>query len=158
MTEPPGDTAKLTRRIQQLETELNDMTEALAHAWDQLDLFMRATPEHIKSTGDIVTVLESIMDAVGSGLGAIFFLHQDKTTSDFFTIPSDAVTVRVLQVQLQVQLPLALEPFAISNVPSWNGQLSRWLFMPMRVNNTAVGATGVGRLQGGVHFGTAEAR
>src|SRR5258706_8393382 len=158
MTEPPGDTAKLTRRIQQLESELNDMTEALAHAWDQLDLFMRAAPEHIKSTGDIVPVLESIMDAVGSGLGAIFFLHQDKTTSDFFTIPSDAVPVRVLQVQLQVQLPLALELFAISNVPSWNGQLSRWLFMPMRVNNTAVGAIGVGRFQGESDFDTADAR
>src|SRR5258708_19616292 len=99
MTEPPGDTAKLTRRIQQLETELNDMTEALAHAWDQLDLFMRASPEHIKSTGDIVPVLESIMDAVGSGLGPIFFLPQSKPTTHFFTIPSDALPLRALHLQ-----------------------------------------------------------
>jgi serine phosphatase RsbU (regulator of sigma subunit) len=132
------------------------MTGVLAHAWDQLVLFMQAAPEQINSTGDIVPVLESIMDALGSGLGAVFLTSNSE--HEWFTIPIGAMTINVFQQRVKDRLLPALEPFLISNIPTWNGQLSRWLFMPMRVSNEVIGAIGVGRFQTERDFDAADAR
>ena len=59
------------KRIAGLESDLDEMTVALAQAWDQLVPFLQAAPTQATSTLDIVPVLESIIAAIDARMGAV---------------------------------------------------------------------------------------
>ena len=63
-------------RIRALEVELEQMTGALAHAWDQLVPFLQSTPKHVDSTRDVIPILESIMAAVDAPMGAVYLADE----------------------------------------------------------------------------------
>lgn len=129
------------QRIAALEAELDEMTAALAHAWDQLVPFLQTAPQTAKSLEDLLPVLETAMAALGSDLGAVLLLRE--TTAQWLTVPHDPQLEARLTTQL-LPLPGPPYPFLVTDVTAWNGILSDWLFMPMIVNGKSLGALGVG--------------
>ena len=144
-------------RISALETELDEMTGALAQAWDQLVPFLQAAPERANSLRDIVPVLEGIMAAVDAEIGAIYLVPENSPTAEWFTIPSNAISHSVLQQHFDA-LATNLHPYYVNHVPTWNGKPANWMLMPILVNNQPVGAIGVGISEGAREFNAFDAR
>ncbi len=144
-------------RIAQLEHELDEMTAALAQAWDQLVPFLKAPPGPAESPRDIMPILESIMAAVDAEMGMVYLAADQEHPAECITLPSDAIHQSVLQRYLDT-LPQATQLFHAHGVPAWTGLSTHWMFMPLLVSRRAVGLIGVGISQGGREFSVFDAR
>ncbi|MBI5930603.1 MAG: SpoIIE family protein phosphatase [Chloroflexi bacterium] len=140
------------KRIAELEAELEEMTVALAQAWDQLVPFLQDAPTQATSTLDIVPVLESIIAAIDARMGAVYLKQDD----EWFTIPSEIVNVRVFYKHFD-QLESG-QTIHIHNIPAWHGRPTHWMFMPILINGKTVGAIGVGLEEDERQFTALDAR
>ncbi|MBE2270872.1 MAG: SpoIIE family protein phosphatase [Anaerolinea sp.] len=130
-------------RIRQLEAELDDLTAALAQAWDQLVPFLQETPQKANSGREIAPVIEALMTAVDAPLGAIFLLPREGQPSEWVVLPDDVVFFQTLEKFLAA-LVNQTEPQYALQVPTHYGGLTRWVFMPLVASGEAIGAIGVG--------------
>jgi serine phosphatase RsbU (regulator of sigma subunit) len=129
------------RRIAELEHELNEMTAALAQAYDQLVPFLQETPA--PGTGiDLIALLESVMAAVDAPLGALFLMHEDGQ-AEWVTIPSEVVALHHAQPVVQHLLETGGSSPIVA-LPLANGKHSHWVFHAMSINGRTAGALGVG--------------
>ncbi len=140
------------KRIAELESELDEMTIALAQAWDQLVPFLQAAPTQATSTLDIVPVLESIIAAIDARMGGVYLKHDD----EWLTIPLEMVNVRDFYKHLD-QLESG-QIIHMHNIPAWHGRPTHWMFMPILINGKVVGAIGVGLEEGEREFTALDAR
>ncbi|MCB9436543.1 MAG: SpoIIE family protein phosphatase [Anaerolineales bacterium] len=140
MTDPSGEIERLRNRVQQLEQELDDMTVALAQAWDQLAPLLQDTSQQQATTvTDLTPVLETVMAAIGVDYGAIYLKEMDEC----FIIPNDPLVGETLKQQLQT-IPYTTEPIIIDQIRILQRYSSHWVFMPMLADGTLQGVIGVG--------------
>ncbi|MBX3082887.1 MAG: SpoIIE family protein phosphatase [Anaerolineae bacterium] len=144
-------------RIKQLESELEEMTVAVVHAWDQLAALMNASPQATNPTQDAVSVIEAIMTAVDAELGAIFLIEREDSPAQYFVIPSNIIDAQAMLQRLGDLHNLAAI-LTVNHLPIWNGSFSDWLFAPIRVNQDVVGVVGVGHGNDQRKFTASEAR
>jgi sigma-B regulation protein RsbU (phosphoserine phosphatase) len=144
-------------RIRYLETELEDMTAALAQAWDQLVPFLHAAPKQAETTRDIAPLLETIMAAVDAPMGAVYLVAHDGRGAEWFALPTDVVSPATLQKDLDELLHHG-QPVHVSNIVTWNSKPTQWMFTPLLVDATVVGAIGVGLDEGQREFRAADSR
>ena len=144
-------------RIRQLETELEEMTGALAQAWDQLVPFLQAGPTGATTTLDIVPLLESIMAAVDAPMGAVYFAPHGDRNADWIALPTDVIALNAFQRHLENLLADG-KTIHISNVIALNSLPSQWMFTPITLSNEVFGAIGVGMAVGSREFSSADAR
>lgn len=154
---PPAEDDEQAARIQQLEEELDEMTAALAQAWDQLVPFLQETPEAARTTTDIVPLVESIMAAVDAPMGAIYFAPQEGRQEEWFALPSNVVGLSALQKFLDDLVGQA-QPVHATNIMAWNAHPTQWMFTPMVLSGEVVGAIGVGFDGSGREFTAVDAR
>ena len=158
MNQIDDGTAEAQReRIRHLETELDDMTAALAQAWDQLVPFLQAAPKQAETTRDIAPLLETIMAAVDAPMGAVYLVAHDDRGAEWFALPTDVVSFATLQKDLD-ELIRHGQPVHISNIVTWNAKPTHWMFTPLLVDGTVVGAIGVGLDEGHREFRAADSR
>ncbi|HLU09532.1 MAG TPA: SpoIIE family protein phosphatase [Oceanobacillus sp.] len=144
-------------RIRYLEKELDDMTAALAQAWDQLVPFLKAAPQHAESTRDIAPLLETIMAAVDASMGAVYLVAHGERGAEWFALPAEVVSLGCVQKDLD-DLVRHGQPVHVSNVIALNAKPTHWMFTPLLVDGTVVGAIGVGLDEGHREFSAADAR
>lgn len=132
-------------RIRKLESELDDLTAALAQAWDQLVPFLQEAPQQAKSTQDIAPVIEALMTGLDAPLGAVYLLSRDGLPQEWFVLPETQVAFRELETFLAALVKQSDTRCAF-DVPTLRGALTRWMFMPMIVSGEVIGALGVGFL------------
>jgi sigma-B regulation protein RsbU (phosphoserine phosphatase) len=133
----------LTKRIQELEQQLDEMTAALTQAWDQLVPLLEARPQQAESSEDIVPTLEGIMSSVEAQMGMIYLMPREGKPEEWFLLPHDPIAAHELRRKL-VKLHEQRQTFVITDVPIWNGELYQWVCMPMIVDHDVVGVIGVG--------------
>ena len=153
----PGVSEQQENRIKQLETELDEMTVAVTQAWDQLSSLLNSSPQSVSPTQDAVPIVQAIMIAVEADMGAIFLIEREGKAAQHIVIPSDVTDAKYLLQRLG-DLHQISQTMTITQLPSWNGSLSNWLFAPIRVNADVVGVVGVGRGDGQRDFTASEAR
>lgn len=66
-----------TKQIQKLENELDEMTLALSHAWDQLVPFLQDIPETTQANQDITPTLQAIAVAADCKIVGIYLFEED---------------------------------------------------------------------------------
>ena len=129
-------------KIRKLEAEIDEMTEALARAWDQLVPFLQDTPQQASSAQDITPILEAIMAAVDTPVGAIYLAKHDQ----WLTYPEDLVMQDALQNQFLRFQDKTTEIY-LTDIPAWHiSDLTDWMFMPMSIDDDIIGAIGVGHI------------
>lgn len=126
-------------QIAKLETELDEMTIALAQAWDQLTPFLQATPENTDSTEGIIPVLESIRIGIGSNKVAIFMTESEEC----YSIPEGILFAQDIRKILK-NFPDGNKVFQFSLMSRDGRNSVNWLFAPIVAENKQVGAIGVG--------------
>lgn len=129
-------------RIRQLEAELDEMTGALAQAWDQLVPFLQSEPVTTGTALDIMSPLEAVMAAVDAPMGAVYLEERADHPEEWRTLPNDAFSLRRLQSQLRDHD--ARDLLRVSGAHPWSGQTTHWMFVPMVVDGAVAGAIGVG--------------
>ncbi|MBN1681361.1 MAG: SpoIIE family protein phosphatase [Anaerolineae bacterium] len=149
--------AECQARIRELEAELDDMTESLAQAWDQLVPFLQETPQQAESTQDIIPVLESIMTAVDAEIGAVYLYPHNARPAEWYTIPSMAVNLGVMQPHLD-ELAHESRLHRGHHIPSWNGTPTHWLLTSIVAGDQIAGAIGVGLTEGRREFNAYDVR
>jgi phosphoserine phosphatase RsbU/P len=128
------------RKVARLEAEVEEMTAALAQAWDQLVPFLQDIPQRATSLQDLLTVVEASMAALEAPLAGIF-LHK---TGECLTVPTDIVTQDALTKSLASLEPQA-DIFHLTCIPSWHRRdCTDWVMVPLIVNGDYIGAMGVG--------------
>lgn len=70
-------------RIQALEHELDEMTGALSHAWDQLVPFLQEIPSETEKAKDIEPILYTVSAAVDTEIAGVYLFETD----EWFTVP-----------------------------------------------------------------------
>lgn len=143
--------------IERLEKELEQMTMALAQAWDQLVPFLQDAPTPLEATLNVTPLLESIMAAVDAPMGAVYFAPHGGRPADWIVLPTQLVELNSLELSLS-ELIAEDKPVHISNVMALNAQPMHWMFTPMRVDHEVVGAIGVGIENGPREFNSVDAR
>lgn len=148
-----SEIARLQREIQRLERELDDMTVALAQAWDQLAPLLQNTSQQQATTvADLAPVLETVMAAIEVDYGAIYLYETD----EWLTVPPDPTINEGLLQHFQVN-PDTSEPIIIDQLHTWQRTSSHWMFMPMVDDGKLQGLLGVG-VTGNRHFNAYEVR
>lgn len=130
------------KRVQQLESELDEMTIALSQAWDQLTPLLQSAPEQANSTEDIIPVLESIMVGIGANKVAVFMSE----TEECYSIPEDMLFAQDVRQHLKT-LGTDTNAFQFSVGARDKANTVNWLFAPIIAENKQVGAIGVGFLE-----------
>ncbi|MBL8165508.1 MAG: hypothetical protein JNJ61_26230, partial [Anaerolineae bacterium] len=70
-------------RIQALEHELEDMTVALSHAWDQLVPFLQDIPSQTETAQDIEPILYTVAAAADAEIAGIYLFK----TKQWYSVP-----------------------------------------------------------------------
>lgn len=149
--------AELEAKVAQLERELEEMTAGLSQAWDQLVPFLQAGPTQAKTTQDIMPLLESVMAAMDAQMGAVYLARKGTGRPEWFTVPSDVVALSAVQRQLEELRPDS-PPISVPGLKALNAKPTQWMFAPMVVSGTVVGAIGVGLDEGQREFTALDAR
>ncbi len=66
-----------TKQIEKLEHELDEMTVALSHAWDQLVPFLQDLPEDTTRVQDVTPILQAISVAADTEIVGIYLFESD---------------------------------------------------------------------------------
>lgn len=128
------------QRIQTLENELEEMTAALATAWDQLVPFLQEIPSDAASAHDLMTIAETAMVALEAPLACVFL----KKTGECMTVPTDITAQDALAKKLAT-IPESTTVFQIRSISSWYvGRCTNWAMAPLVVNDEIIGVLGVG--------------
>lgn len=130
----------LTERLQR---ELNEMTVALSHAWDQLVPLLNDAPKRADTSADILPILQSIMSAVDAPMGAVYWASRDDTPPEWYAVPSQALTMISFLPYVEA-LAGRRVPVALTSVSPYNGETTPWWFTPLWVDGALAGAIGVG--------------
>lgn len=116
-------------RIQQLEGELDELTEALAQAWDQLVPLLQP-PHPTSDNPDIGLILDSILAATDTKIAALYL----KNNNQWYTYPPGIS----LPLDLITWLPAHLSD---GEAIAWKKE-ARWVFVPFVTEGIMTGAIG----------------
>jgi len=125
------------KKIAQLETELEEMTVALAHAWDQLVPFLEDTTPSKSVYQHITSILDALLIALDTAV-AITFLNQSK---QWFQVPeSKTIAPNITDVIKQQNI---FKPVYLNSSSHYF-----WVLVPIIVEKNNVGIIGIGRETG----------
>lgn len=81
------------QKIHKLEHELDDMTAALSHAWDQLVPFLQDAPAQVETSHDLVPILHAVNAAADTEVAGIYLFEAAEWHSvpDHVTVTADFV-------------------------------------------------------------------
>lgn len=100
------------QRIEKLERELEEMTRALSHAWDQLVPFLKDIPEDTTTAQNIIPTLQAISVAADAEIVGIYLFDSDawyaipdyiEPTHDFLTSLKSITVERTIRTVLANQ-------------------------------------------------------
>lgn len=138
---------------QQLERELESMTAALAHAWDQLVPLLAAVPQSTSTSTDVVSLLESVLTALDTPIGAVYLDEQNDRAAAWYVTPSHALSQSEFEPYM-VRFSGQQRVTTFHNVSLYSGNTIVWWFVPLYVESRLAGALGVG-FEGSEHELTA---
>jgi len=122
------------QQIATLESNLDEMTIALTHAWNQLVPFLQNTPD-ANSVRDLEPILQAVVAAVEVQHGGIYLLEDDEWLTQPVDLPTHATLNAYLQ---QVDKKRSF---------TWRyeeeGQAELWLFAPIITDGEIIGYIGV---------------
>lgn len=144
-------------RIAALEAELEEMTAALAQAWDQLVPFLQETPKEANGAQDVTPVLETVMAALDADMGALYMCPHESRQKEWLTLPGNVLGPEAFEVHL-AEVDGRTSPLLVQSIRSACGLNTQWLLMPIRVSDQMVGAIGVGIRAGQRDFSALDAR
>jgi serine phosphatase RsbU (regulator of sigma subunit) len=125
------------QRIQQLETELEEMTIALAQAWDQIVLVLQQSTLPLHTNSDIIPILTSVRTSLDAAAVCLYF----STSQEHFNFPEGVSPPEELSSTLST-LSAPAESFEIQT-RNGDGVEMTWLFMPVILEQQIHGALGV---------------
>jgi GAF domain-containing protein len=140
-------------RIAELEHELDEMTVALTHAWDQLVPFLQEAPRQAGSAQNLAPIIHAVMAASDTAYGGIY-LFQDDVWSG---IPDTRVLPADLCAQLKAEALSDKPVYFLNESGKTDGDL-HWLFAPVTADNQVVGAIGIGNRETEHTFNAADHR
>lgn len=145
--------ASYQQQIASLENELDEMTIALSHAWDQLVPFLQEAPAQpgVDAAHDLTLVIHAAMAGADAEFGAIY-LFDGAWISVPDTIMLSAAHKQLLQENLAEDAPL-----------QWDEMLSKdrqvhWIFAPIILDQRIIGGIGVAHRQHDRMFTSLELR
>lgn len=97
MSETMSDLNHYIEKNKKLEQELDEMTTALSHAWDQLVPFLQEIPEPSQVEQDILPLLKAISVASDCEIVGIYLFHEDR----WYTYPDYIEPTSALLKDLQ---------------------------------------------------------
>jgi serine phosphatase RsbU (regulator of sigma subunit) len=122
-------------RIQTLERELDEMTVALSHAWDQLVPFLQDIPSQTETAQDIEPILYTVAAAVDTEMASIYLFN----TKQWFSVPQPLpLTPEMIQQFSAISKAQTIEFVA------GNGQQIYAVFAPVTSESQVIGVLGVG--------------
>jgi sigma-B regulation protein RsbU (phosphoserine phosphatase) len=145
------DVTAQEKRITQLEGEIEELTIALAQAWDQLAPFLQEAPAQTNTTEVLTHILHALMAAADVDRSGIYLFHHN----DWLAVPTDTPLPTDLRYQLKMIQP---------NHPlQWPGEkdstaTAGWLFAPVVADQHTIGAIGIGQERNSRHLTAAEMR
>ncbi|MGQ9910599.1 MAG: PP2C family protein-serine/threonine phosphatase [Candidatus Flexifilum sp.] len=126
-----------------LELELESMTAALAHAWDQLVPLLSAVPNSTGTSTDVVSLIESILSALDTSIGAIYLDEGQGRSAGWYATPSHVLT----QAEFEPHMACFADQqrvITFHSVSPFSGNEIAWWFVPLYVEMRLAGALGVG--------------
>lgn len=121
-------------KIASLEQNLDEMTVALTHAWNQLVPFLQDTPQ-AEASHSLEPILQAVVAAADVSLGGMYLLRE----REWMTVPQEYPQHEVLGAYLQ--------DVRSDKVFTWRyyheGQAELWLFAPIITNDEIAGYIGV---------------
>ncbi len=127
------------QRISELEQELDEMTDELSHAWDQLVPFLKDSPVQTELSHDPKLIIQAAMAAVDTELGGLYLFESD----DWFSVPDNVYLQPALRGTLKSDLK-ADETFQWQTDQLMPFKVTQWLFIPVITDQKVIGAIGVG--------------
>lgn len=123
--------SNMAEQIKQLEAELDEMTVALAHAWDQLiPLLQSESTSDANPEWEIVPLLESILAALDAEI-VLVYLYDDR---EWLLVPA--------QYSLTPDIKKKVEQVDKQAV-YYHDKSTDWAFIPIITENTTAGVVGV---------------
>lgn len=118
-----------------LQRELDEMTIALAHAWDQLVPFLQDMPDKTLTADQLESNLEAILVASDTDVASIYLFQSD----DYYVTPdtidlSDASRIGIKNIREEAILELALA----------SDQIYRCAFSPVYSESEIIGVLWIG--------------
>jgi|GEM_PF-1507110 serine phosphatase RsbU (regulator of sigma subunit)/anti-sigma regulatory factor (Ser/Thr protein kinase) len=138
-----ADVYRLRDHVQRLESELEEMTAALAATNDVLVPLLQASIGNIVSEDDIVRFLKTISSAVNASFSALYLAPQGENEALWQAFPADVLDFHNVEPVL-VEILRQNRAQYDARVPMHSGITARWMFAPIRVGQSTVGAIGVG--------------
>ncbi|MCA9912977.1 MAG: SpoIIE family protein phosphatase, partial [Anaerolineae bacterium] len=122
------------KQIAALEQNLDEMTIALTHAWNQLVPFLQDTSETDTSQG-LEPILQAVLAAIDVPLGGIYLLRD----REWLTSPPDLPQRNVLSAYLNEVRSHTLFTWRYYD----EGKAELWLFSPIITNDEIIGYIGI---------------
>ncbi len=136
-------------KIQKLERELDEMTVALSHAWDQLVPFLQEVPIGANTARDIVPILKAVSAAADTQMAGLYLAK----SGDWYALPDDTRLSDKFTSRLD-----SLTEETILRVSTRMGVESQWAFAPVFSEGDVIGALGVGTHDGDRKFTAVDLR
>lgn len=127
------------KRLEALESELEDMTAALTLAWDQLAPFLQDEPSHTGVAQTFEPIMHALMAAADTEAGGIYLFEDD----EWHGFPGGILLSSDLQQQLKALTNYGETLICQNNCAENNADL-HWVFAPVITENVHVGAIGIG--------------
>lgn len=140
------------QRIAELEDELEEMTAAVSHAWDQLVPFLQETPQQASSPIDIIPIIQAAMAAADTDMGGVYLFQND----EWLAYPEHIN----LPPQLRERLKTLSEPGATLQWQSdtHSSHNVSWFFAAVVAEHQVIGSIGVGSGDASRTFNTVDLR
>jgi sigma-B regulation protein RsbU (phosphoserine phosphatase) len=140
------------KQIASLENELDEMTVALSHSWDQLVPFLQGTPEQVGAEADFTPIIQAAMAGTEADFGAIYLFD-----GEWISVPDvlsfSTAREQILQENLRQDSPLQWD----EPLPGKNKHI-HWIFTPIILDQKMIGAFGIGHSQNDRQFTALELR
>ncbi|MDX2141273.1 MAG: PP2C family protein-serine/threonine phosphatase [Chloroflexota bacterium] len=121
--------------IRKLEEELDQMTDALSQAWDQLVPFLEETPTAAKSAQDITPIIHALCAGADAEYGGVYLFKSD----EWISIP--ALTLLPASTRERLR-DIKREEFLVEI--SAGNQPINWAFVPILSEDDIMGMIGIG--------------
>ncbi len=134
-SKPMTDIDQYKAHIQTLEHELEELTVALSHAWDQLVPFLQEVPSQARTAQDIAPILHAAIAAADTDIAGIYLFQ----ANEWFSVPHDISLGSDCMQQLQ-----QITQEKTLDIMTSTGRNIHWAFAPVRSEGEVIGVLGIG--------------